>query len=117
MGSRQHHPDVAQVARLSLAGLVMAPAMWVVAGASFAMYGIHERLAFASWALVAWTFVAGIFGGVLHLPQWALDLSPFSHVPALPAASMSWPPLVALVIVASALLAVGHLALSHRDIT
>lgn len=108
--------DASQVARLAAAGLVMAPAMWVVAGAVFAVYGIRPRWSIASWAVLAWAFVAGMFGGVLDLPQWALDLSPFQHVPALPAAAMAWQPVIVLTVVAAALLTAGFIALDRRGI-
>ena len=48
--------------------------------------------------------IYAMFGILLDLPQWLLNLSPFQHVPALPAASMSWPPIVVLTAIAAALI-------------
>ncbi len=62
-------------------------------------------------------FVAAMFGILLDLPQWLLNLSPFQHVPALlPAVPMSWLPIVALTAVAAALIAAGLAALDRRDL-
>ena len=108
--------DVAQVGRLLAAGLVMVPAMWVLAGATLLLYGARPRWTLGVWALVAWVFVAALFGSLLDLPQWALNLSPFQHVPALPAVPMAWTPLVVLTAFAVALLVAGLTAFDRRDL-
>ena len=108
--------EAARVAELTAAGLVMVPAMWLLAGATLLVYGLLPRWSLAAWALVAWVFVAAMFGILLDLPQWLLNLSPFQHVPALPAAPMSWLPIVALTAVAAALIAAGLAALDRRDL-
>ena len=107
--------EVAKIGELTAAGLVMVPAMWLLAGATLLVYGLLPRWSLAAWALVAWVFVAAMFGILLDLPQWLLNLSPFQHVPALPAASMSWPPIVVLTAIAAALIAAGLAALDRRD--
>ena len=108
--------DTARIGELTAAGLVMVPAMWLLAGATLLVYGLLPRWSLAAWALVAWVFVAAMFGILLDLPQWLLNLSPFQHVPALPAASMSWPPIVLLTAVAATLIAAGLAALDRRDL-
>ncbi len=108
--------DAGRVGELLAAGLVMVPAMWLLAGATLLLYGVRPRWALAAWALVAWVFVAAMFGSLLDLPQWLLNLSPFQHVPALPAAPMAWLPVVVLTAVAAALIAAGLAALDRRDI-
>ena len=108
--------DIGQTVRLSAAGLAMVPALLVLAGAALALHGLGPRWSPLTWGLVAWVAIAGLLGGVLDLPQWALDLSPFEHVPGLPADSVSWPPIVALLVVAAALMALGFALLDRRDI-
>jgi ABC-2 type transport system permease protein len=107
--------ETSRIGDLTAAGLVMVPAMWLLAGATLLIYGLLPRWSFGAWALVAWVFVAAMFGSLLDLPQWLLNLSPFQHVPALPAASMSWPPVVVLTAIAAALIAAGLAALDRRD--
>ncbi len=107
--------EVDRVGELIGAGLVMVPAMWLLAGATLLLYGLRPRWAPASWGFVAWVFVAAMFGPLLDLPAWLLNLSPFQHVPALPAAAMSWLPLVVLTAIAAALIGAGLTALDRRD--
>jgi ABC-2 type transport system permease protein len=69
-----------------------------------------------SWALLGLTFVILQLGAILDLPQIVRDLSPFTHVPAVPAASVSALPLVALTVVAALLCAGGLAAFQRRDL-
>jgi ABC-2 type transport system permease protein len=107
--------DAGRLAELTAAGLVMVPAMWVMAGAAMLLYGVRPQWSLAAWALVAWVFVVAMFATVLDLPQWVSNSSPFEHVPALPAASMAWLPLVVLTVVASVAVGAGLVALERRD--
>jgi ABC-2 type transport system permease protein len=50
------------------------------------------------------------------LDHWAVDVSPFSHVPKLPGGTMSVTGLVALAVVAIVLVGAGVFALDRRDI-
>jgi ABC-2 type transport system permease protein len=107
--------DAGRVAELAAAGAVMVPAMWVLAGAAMLLHGARPQWALAAWALVAWVFVVAMFAPLFDLPQWLSNLSPFEHVPALPAAPMAWLPLVVLTATAGASLAAGLVALDRRD--
>ncbi len=109
--------DASQIGRLLAAALVMVPAMLVIAGGTFALFGLVPRWSLVIWGFYAWVMVAGMLATVLRLPDWTLDLSPFQHVPALPAASMSWMPVTVLLVVALALVVVGLLALDRRDMS
>jgi ABC-2 type transport system permease protein len=53
---------------------------------------------------------------VLRLPGWALDASPFTHLPKLPGSTVVVLPLATLVIVAVVLTAVGMTGAARRDI-
>ncbi len=60
----------------------------------------------------------GWLGPALNLPQAALNLSPFAHLPRLPGAEpLSWAPLLALTALGAALTAAGLTALRRRDMT
>jgi ABC-2 type transport system permease protein len=109
--------DTARVAELAAAGAVMVPAMWVLAGATMLLYSWRPQWSLAAWALVAWVFVVAMFATVLDLPQWVSNLSPFEHVPALPAAPMSWLPLAVLTAIATVAVAAGLVALDRRDLS
>jgi ABC-2 type transport system permease protein len=102
--------------KLTLAGLVYAPALWVVLGVAVVLYGWLPRFTAAIWILVVYGFFAGYFGRILQLPDWMNDLSPFGHVPQLPAADMEWTPLVVLTLIAIALFAFGLAGFRRRDL-
>lgn len=108
--------DAGRVAELTAAGAVMVPAMWVLAGVAMLLYSLRPQWSLAAWALVAWVFVVAMFAIVLDLPQWVSNLSPFEHVPALPAASMAWLPLVVLTVIAAMAVGAGLAALDRRDL-
>ncbi|MDO8150267.1 ABC transporter permease [Isoptericola sp. b408] len=57
------------------------PALAVFLGLVVALYGWVPRLTGLGWALVAYTFVVGMFGQVLDLPDWVYRVSPFDGVP------------------------------------
>ena len=98
------------------ATLVHLPAVLVLIGLTAALYGIRGALASWGWLLVAYTVVVGLFGGLLRLPDWALNLSPFHLTPQVPAQDFSLTPLLLLTAVAVLLTLVGVAALRHRDV-
>ena len=75
------------------------PAVWVMAAVG-ALLGLLPRLVVgATWAVLAVVLFVTMFGEPLQLDQWVLDLSPFAHLPRLPAAAFTatpwsgcWPP-------------------------
>ncbi len=106
-------PD--QVARLLGATLVHAPAVWVLVGVATALFGLVPRAAAAAWAALAVSVAAVLLGTTLRLPGWALDVVPFTHVPAAPSETITAAPLLVLTAVAAALTAAGVAAFARRD--
>lgn len=100
--------------------MAAASAQWVamvVLGAfTLALAGIGARWALFGWVGVAVGFVVGFLGNTLDLPQWARNVSPFEHVPAMPAAPFDATPLLILVAVAVAFTAVAMFAIRRRDL-
>ena len=94
----------------------MVPALLVLAGLTFALVGWRPRWAPIAWAGVAVSAVVGLLSETLHLPQWTRNVSPFQHVPALPAASFELLPILVLVLVAVGFVLVGLAAVNRRDI-
>jgi ABC-2 type transport system permease protein len=66
--------------------------------------------------VLAAAVVIALFGQVLQLPQWVLDISPFTHVPKLPGGTVWLAPMLWLSLAALAFCAVGLAALRRRDI-
>jgi ABC-2 type transport system permease protein len=105
-----------QIPRLIGAALVQLPATWVLAGVALALFGLVPRLTTAVWAVLVGYLLIGQLGPVLQLDQWVLNLSPFTHVPSLPVADLTWAPLLWLTAVAGALVAAGIVGVRRRDI-
>jgi ABC-2 type transport system permease protein len=108
--------DLGQVPRLMAASLVYVPAVWVLVGGAVALVGFAPRSTNAAWALLAGALVVAMFGALLDLPAWVLDLSPFQHVPQLPADDLVVLPLAVLLAVATAATAIGIVGFSRRDL-
>jgi polyether ionophore transport system permease protein len=100
-----------------LAAIVRLPAVWVLVGVTVALYGLARRAAPFAWAVLVATFLASEIGPLLNLPHWVRDLSPFTHVPALPVGEVTAGPLLGLLTAAAAFIAVGLWALRRRDLS
>lgn len=108
--------NVDQVGRLTGAALGFVPALWVLIGVAFALHGLAPRAVTATWAVLVGCFVVGLLGQMLELPQAVMNLSPFQHVPAMPADGLDIAPLAVLTAVAAGLVAAGFLGIRRRDI-
>jgi ABC-2 type transport system permease protein len=87
-----------------------------VAATAVLLFGFVPRAVPAAWGVLAAVLLLGQLGPVLKLPQWAMDLSPFSHVPKLPGGHYGSTPLLWLTLVAVALCAAGLVGLRRRDL-
>ena len=106
-----------EVARLLGAAMVQLPASLAVAGIAVVLLGLLPRASVAgAWTVVGVMVLIALFGQVLRLSQWVLDVSPFTHVPKLPGASLTAAPLLWLGLAVLALVAAGLAALRRRDI-
>ncbi len=105
-----------RVALIVGSSVALAPAVWVLAGIAVALFGLLPRFAAAAWAGLGACYLLAFLGPLLGLPDWALDLSPFTHVPLLPAADLDVVPLLALTAVAAALTAIGLIGFRRRDV-
>jgi ABC-2 type transport system permease protein len=82
-----------------------------------ALFGLAPRLVVgATWAILAVVLSLTVFGEPLRLDQRVLDLSPFVHLPRLPAAAFVAAPLVWLLAAAVLLAAAGLAAFRRRDL-
>lgn len=105
-----------QVPRILAAALVQLPGVWLLTGITVAMFGLVPRFAPAAWGVFAAMMALYVFGMVADLPQPLLDLVPFLHLPRLPGGEFQPAPILWLLAIAAALLAVGLAALRRRDL-
>ena len=89
-------------------------AIGAIVVAAFAL--VPRRAVSLSWLVVAAAILMSpVFGSSLRLPQWAIDISPFTHQKA-PAADVDGPALVIVVGVAVVAAAAGLAAFRRRDL-
>lgn len=96
--------------------LVVYPAVAVLVGIAVALHGWLPQAVSVAWAVLALSLLVGQLGPLLQLPQAAMDLSPFTHLPQLPAAPMTRTPVVALLVLAAVLCCFGVLTFRRRDL-
>lgn len=107
--------DFSLLPRLVGAELAYLPAVWILVGVALLIYGLVPRIAAAAWGAYAVVLLSGLLGEALNLPDWIRTLSPFDHIPAMPANDFKFLPLVVITAVAMALMAVGLVAFRRRD--
>ncbi len=95
---------------------VQIPAVLVIGGLAIVFVGWFPRLSAAGWVVLGVATLLGQVGRTLGLSQAVLDLSPFSHVPPVPAGTLDVVPLVVLTVVGAAMVAAGFVGFARRDI-
>ncbi len=106
-----------EVARMLGAAMAQLPASLVIAGVAVALVGLLPGACVAgAWTVFGAVVVIDLFGQVLQLSHWLLDVSPFTHVPRLPGGTVSATPLLWLCLAAVTFSALGLAALRRRDI-
>jgi ABC-2 type transport system permease protein len=108
--------DMAGMGRVLGAALVQLPAVWVLTGITVLVFGLAPGIVLAGWGALVVFLMLGQLGPVLGLPQWAMNISPFTHTPRLPGGEFAATPLVWLTLVAAALIAVGLTGFRRRDV-
>ncbi|WP_327581313.1 ABC transporter permease [Nonomuraea sp. NBC_00507] len=99
------------------AGLAQLPAALTLAGFVVLAFGLLPRLTVTlAWAALVLSIACGLLGEVFGLPEAVRDLSPFSHVPPIPAAEVTVGPLAALVVTAAGLAAIGLTLFRRRSL-
>jgi ABC-2 type transport system permease protein len=98
------------------ASLVQIPAVWVVGALALLGLAQGSRWAVAGWVVLVAFFLVGPLAELLRLPGWVADLSPYSHVPKVPADPLAIGPELALTAVAAAVLATAWWRYRTRDI-
>jgi ABC-2 type transport system permease protein len=107
--------DLSDLPELMVAAVAFAPALWVLVALGLALFGVAPRAVLVTWGALAVCFVIGLFADLLDLPSWVVDISPFQHVPAMPAEDFALGPLLALTAVAAGLTVVGLVGFRRRD--
>jgi ABC-2 type transport system permease protein len=100
------------------ATLNLIPIVVLTAGLAIATFGVVPRLTVAlPVAVMVVGFVLSMLGPALDWPQWALDLSPFTHLALVPAEPWAATSGIAMTALGVALALVGSEAFHRRDLT
>jgi ABC-2 type transport system permease protein len=106
-----------EVARTTGAALAQLPSALVLAAVAVLLFGLAPRASVAgSWTVLGLVVAINLFGQVLQVSHWVLDLSPFTHAPRLPGGTVPAAALAWLCGIALALGAAGLAGLRRRDI-
>ncbi|WP_026875679.1 ABC transporter permease [Jiangella gansuensis] len=108
--------DAAWLAQMLAAALVQLPAIWVAAGFAAAVVGLAPRLSPLAWLIPAYAIAVIYIGQILQFPGWTRNLSPFGHVPELPAADFELTSTIVLLAIAAAFTWAGLAGLRRRDV-
>ncbi|MFH9420476.1 ABC transporter permease [Streptomyces sp. NPDC017529] len=98
------------------AALAQVPAVWALTGLAVLLVGALPKAVAGTWAVVGGCLGIGWLGPAVRLPQWAMNLSPFSHLPKLPGGEATAAPFLWLLGLTAVLVAAGLVALRRRDI-
>ena len=116
LGAGLSMDDLGWVGACAGAALAYLPAVAVVVGLAALLVGWAPRATAWSWGLLGFAIVVMYFGGFLNLPQLVLDISPFTHVPQLPAQDLDGVPLAWLSLLALVLVVAGLIGIRRRDV-
>jgi ABC-2 type transport system permease protein len=105
-----------QATRILGSALVQLPAVWVLTGLAMALFGLAPGMVTVSWGVLVAVLIVGQFGEILQFPQWVINLSPFSHIPLLPAEDFELLPMALLGSLAVVLVIAGLIGTRNRDI-
>lgn len=98
------------------AALVYLPAIWVVVAVAFALLAYAPAYAELSWSVVVLSLLISEFGTMYAWPSFVMNLSPFTHVPLMPAQPMRWMPTLALLGAAMAVCGAAFTQYRRRDL-
>lgn len=97
------------------AGMVYFPAVLVLIGFAALMIGVLPRLTSLVWVYIVASFLINYLGGLLDLPEWLENISPFGYIPALPVDDLDWMPVIVLSLIAIGLMVIGFIGYRRRD--
>lgn len=98
--------------------LNLLPIVVLTAGLAIAAFGVVPRLTAAlPVAVIVVGFVLSMLGPALDWPQWALDLSPFTHLALVPAEPWAATSGIVMTVIGIVLAIAGLVTFRRRDLT
>jgi len=97
------------------ASLAQLPAVWLLAAIGLVLFGFVPKWSMGAWAIYAVVFIVGVIVPTAWPHSRVVELSPFWHIPKLPAAPMVWTPLIWLAALAVGATLLSLFGLQRRD--
>jgi ABC-2 type transport system permease protein len=88
----------------------------LLAALTWLAYGIGSRWAAVGWLGLGFCFVVMMFGELLQMPDWLMDVSPFRHLAQLPADDFRLLPVLVVLAITAAVAGLGMASLRRRDV-
>ena len=102
---------------VTAAAAAQLPAGLVYLGIAVLLFVLVPRTTIgAGWGLLALGIVVGIFGGLIGLPDWLRNISPFTHTPVTTGSTTDWSGGVWMLVVALALVGASVLFVRRREL-
>ena len=95
---------------------VQLPAVWLSAAVTVALFGLAPRFSPVAWGVLVAFIALYLIGSLSGFPQWLLDLEPFAHIPRVTGGAFTPVPLLWLLAIDAALIALGMAAFRRRDV-
>ncbi|WP_245721639.1 hypothetical protein [Nocardia crassostreae] len=109
--------DSGELPRLTAAALVYLPGVWIIAAVATVAFGWLPKIAIAlAWSLFAYCAVATLFTESFDLPDWFDEASLFAHTPLAPLEGVTAAPMLILLALGAAGIALGINGLRRRDL-
>lgn len=96
--------------------LVYFPALWVMTGLAVLLIGVLPRATGFIWLYLTYSFLVDYLQGLLNLPQWMRDITPYGHIPQYPMEELHVWTLVVLFFIGACLMLIGFIGYNRRDI-
>ncbi|TRW79318.1 ABC transporter permease [Mycolicibacterium sp. 018/SC-01/001] len=91
------------------------PAVWLLAGVAVALFGLAPRFAPVAWGVLVAVVAVYLMGSLANAPRWLLDLEPFGHIPHVGTGEFTAVPLIWLLCLDAAAIALGIIGFRRRD--
>jgi ABC-2 type transport system permease protein len=95
---------------------VQLPAVWLSAAVTVALFGLAPRFSPVAWGVLVGFVALYLIGSLSGFSQWLLDLEPFAHIPRVSGGAFTAVPLLWLLVIDTALIALGIAAFRRRDV-
>lgn len=92
------------------------PAIWMLAAVTVGLFGLLPRFTPVAWGVLVAFVATYLLGSIAGFPHWLLDLVPFVHTQRSPGESFRVEPMMWLLLIDSALIAVGLAGFRRRDL-